>query len=240
MATSLDQATNHATKPPRLSRLRRLITPSLVILGLAVLIFVTRDFWLRNLASALIVDESISNPTAMLLLSGDLRYDIAARFVREDAHRTVLLEQSPPGRLIQLGILPSSAAQGRQELVQRGVPEVSIGTISWDGDDGPLTTAMTKWLQDRPDEQLVIVCEAFVSRELRWKIDRVLPAPISRRIAIRGLPNTSYGPSNWWRTKSGISSFALGWIGLILPIAQFGQQAEWNACNPEQFQPATP
>ncbi|MBS0205652.1 MAG: hypothetical protein JSS49_22340 [Planctomycetes bacterium] len=193
---------------------------------------------LRCLAAPLVISESSPMATTMLILGGDLRFDEAAQFCREDLHRHVLLEESPRGRLVRLGILPDPVELGRKELTRRGVRGDQIDVVSWTDPEDSLDMELSRWLHEHPQAQVIVVCEAFSSREIRWRFDRELPRLLARRLAIRPLHHRSYDLSNWWHSKPGIMLFVRSWLGLILPAIQSKESRTWRECNPELFTPA--
>ncbi len=230
---------NVATSSPSAPRRRHRVRWGLAILVATGLIFALRQPILRSLAAPLIVTESFPDATGIVLLGGDRRFDEAIQFLRLNPAGTVLLADPPPGRLVRLQILPPAVDLERKELIRRGMPTDQIAVVSWSGHEDSLSAALSRWFHDRPDDQLIVLCEAFISRELRWQLDRELPRSIARRLAIRPLPNPAYGQSDWWRTEPGIRAFVRGWVGLVLPVIQRGTQRDWQECNPELFQPAT-
>lgn len=208
------------------------------ILVTAGLLFVFRTPLLRCLAALLVISESSPTATTMLILGGDLRFDEAAQFCREQPHRNVLLEGSPRGRLVRLGILPDPVELGRKELTRRGIRGEQIDVVSWTDPEDSLVIELSRWLQEHPQAQVIIVCDAFSSREIRWRFDRELPRLLARRLAVRPMPNRSFDQSTWWHSKPGIMLFVRSWLGLILPAIQSKESRTWRECNPELFTPA--
>jgi hypothetical protein len=222
-----------STNPGRRCRWwRRGITIAVVLL----LVLWQRDFLCWALATPLIRSESGANATAILLIQGHYPFAEVATFLTQDDHHRVLIEASPQGRLERLGIFAPAEETGRKEMVKLGAKPEQIQVLDWTG-GGSRSAAIQRWLMDHPDEQLLVLSEGFSSRELRWQMDRELPASIARRIAIRPSTRQLYDASNWWQTKRGTIAFLRGWLGLILPVIRCGQQKEWVECNPEQFQP---
>ena len=228
---------NAATTSLSVTRRRQRVRWGLAILVAAGLIFALREPILRSLAGPLIVTESLPAASGILLLGGDRRFDETADFLQRHPTGTVFLKERPAGRLERLGILPPSKELERRELTHRGVTKDQIAVV---GREESFSDALTRWFQDRTDDQIIVLCDAFESRELRWRLNRELPQSIARRMTIRPLPNSAYGQSNWWRSKQGTVAFVRGWLGLILVVTQRGLQRDWQECNPELFQPATP
>lgn len=222
-------------RPQRARRRWRSVVGGVIVIGILVL-------WLRNgiltsLASMLVVSESAPDATALLVLTGETRFDEAARFALRDPSHRILIEEPRPGRLVRLRILPSIAEQGRNGLQRRGVPEDQIEVVSWSGENETLASSLARWLQQHPDVRVLVVCDAFSSRDIRWTFDRLLPPDQARRLALRPLSSQAYGADNWWHSKPGIRAFCRGWTSLLLPLVH-RHRKEWRECNPELFQPA--
>lgn len=202
-----------------------------------LLLFLGRNAILATLASLLIVSQADSNSAAMLILTGDSRFDVAARFVRQDASHRIILQDPPPGRLVRLKFLPSDVELGRKELLDRGVPEDRIDVISWSDERGSLVAGLAQWLDEHPNGQVTVACGAFSSRNIRWSLDRSLSPDLARRLVVQPLPSPSYTQHDWWHSKRGVRAFVRGWASLVLPLVH-RHRKEWRECNPELFQPA--
>jgi hypothetical protein len=200
--------------------------------------YVARAPLLRGLAAPLIINESLENADGIVMANGDRIYSEVARFHEGHPQCEILVFRHAAGRLVRLHILPSSVDLAFEQLRNRGIGADRITVLPVaDDDDRPLRT-LESWLQNHPRVRLIVLSNAFSSRELRWRLDRRLPAEMSRRLFVRALDSQSFNQSEWWRSKLGVSSFVRCWLGLVLPLLQPDSQLKWHECNPEQFQPA--
>ena len=90
---------------------------------------------LRLLVRPLRSEQSIAG-ARYLVLQGDERgvhdsynFTAAAQFYQADTTRQILLLEWRPGRVVELGLLRSFAALGRQELARMGVPDAAVEVI---------------------------------------------------------------------------------------------------------------
>lgn len=226
-------ATLSAVTPLQNRRLRW----GMVILLFAVIVVAGRTRLLQCMAAPLVLEELPQQANSMLLLGGDTRFDEAEGFVKATPSGTVLLESRSPGRLERLQIIPSAVEIARRELNKRGVPADRIEVIQRSVPDNTLGSAISEWFVDNPDGQLSIVCDAFSSRELRWKLNRDLPSSVVGKVVLRPLPSQDIHLSNWWQSKRGVMAFTRGWIGLILQMIPGREVRKSKECNPELFHP---
>lgn len=165
--------------------------------------YVWRARLLHGLASALVVDEPAFSSDHVLLVGGDRAYDHAAGHYHSRRDGLVFLARGHPGRLEALEVVPSPLAVSRHELLARGVPPGAIqvlpGVVRSDWD---VAREVKGWLRERPGERLLMLCDRFSSRRLRWLLDRVL-GEMAPRVGVRALPHRDHDETDWWRHKSG-------------------------------------
>jgi len=220
-------------RPRRYRLLTRLLLLS--VLGLVV---ITRGFWLQGLALPLIFVDQMPDVDAMLLCGGDFRLDEAFRFHQKNPAGQILLVGRSPGRFVRLQILQAPQDLERKELIKRGISTDRIGVVAGLSPDERLSDALVRWFDEHPNAKIIVVCDAFESRTLRWELDRELPRNLSKRLVVRPLASQLYSTANWWHTKRGVAGFIRGWLGLILPVFQRSNDRRWRECNPELFRPA--
>lgn len=175
--------------------------------------------------------------TGIVLLGGDTRFDEATQFHESNATGKILVLERPAGRLERLQIVAPPHVLERRALIENGIPDNQIGLVPRSKPDDSLSEVLLQWLNRHPDESVVVLCDAFDSRAVRWELDRRLPSLLASRVAIRPLPSKSYDSSVWWHDKRGVMGFARAWIGLVLPVIQNGDNWKWRECDPELFEP---
>ena len=211
------------------------------LLILAVGVYLVRAPLLGAAARVLVCDEHSHDGSVVLILGGDRCYRDAVRLYDQRTTGGVLLFERPPGRLERLGVLPSPTATAQQELTRGGVPSEKIEVmIPTSPDDLSLGSAIAAWQERNSTAHLVILCDAFSSRSLRWGLNRELSAADATRVHIWPLTNRRYDEQNWWRTKEGMSALVRGWLALVLPILRGQPEPAWQECTPELFRPEVP
>jgi hypothetical protein len=201
-----------------------------VIAGLVILLAIAIHrpvLW--SAARALTTDSPAGSATAILLLSGDRGFALAAEWVRKGAIGRVLLFQTEPGRLASLGILPAPEEISRRELVWGGVPEPCVSLIPGRScSDWHRVRLLNTWLQAHPSESAVIFCDRFESRREAFILDCELEPSLRGRVSVAGLRDRRYDESNWWRSTPGIKAF----FGAALHLASA------RLCGEESPRPA--
>ncbi|WP_437205886.1 ElyC/SanA/YdcF family protein [Planctomicrobium sp. SH664] len=167
----------------------------------------------RLLASQLVVSEAAVSPSAVVALSGDRCYDVAAEWSRQHPELQLLVVQPRRLRLEQLGLRLDHAQEFRQELRRRGVPDTALGILPGNSDTlWDDVTAIRSWLQTHRDSSVLLLCDAFHTRRLRMMVDQLLEEP--QRVAIHPLPDRRHDVTNWWTSRAGIRDFLYATISL--------------------------
>ena len=183
------------------------------------------------------MDEQPEEWNYLLLAGGDHCYDVAADLYHEDSSRRIVLIEPYPNRLVQIGVLPSFEATCRRELAARDVPTHAVELVPGEA-RGAWARArlLQRWMGDRSDVRLVVLCDRFASRYQRFVVDAVLGPADAARVAIRGLPDRRYDESNWWKRRRGVKEFVLGSIALTYLWCQGESQATFEQWNPDDYQ----
>ena len=210
----------------------------LVLSAIVLLMVLARGPLLYMVALPLVHADGPISATGILLLGGDTRLDETTQFHQKNPDGDVLLLQPAPGRLVRMQILTSPEDLARNDLVERGVSVSKISVVNWASFDEAMETALGRWLNDHPDVKLVVVCDAFESRGVRWRLDRQLPRQTAARLAVRPLVSQSFRQSDWWHSKRGIMALLRSWTGLVMHVVDRGTERRWRECDPEQFRPA--
>lgn len=189
-------------------------------------------------SSVLVCDEHFPEGGFALVLGGDQCHRDAARLYEQRTVQKILLFERPPGRLVRLGILASPTAMASEELAREGVPPDKIEVLPPSSPDDPsLGSAIAARLEQNHSAHLVILCDAFSSRSLRWSLNRNLSRAEAGRLHVRPLKNRRCDEQNWWHSKEGVSTFARAWLSLVWPLVHGEPEPVWRECDPEHFQP---
>lgn len=181
-----------------------------VVLVLAACLALWRRPVLQGMAAMLVVDEPAPQANCVLIGGGDGCFDVAAATWRANPSCRVLLMESPPGRLVRLGVLPTVEQTGRRALQARGVPPEAVEVIARRPDGPPTRTGrLEAWLEGHPDDRVLLLCDRFEGRQVRCLLDRGLGPAAAARVAVGGLPDRRYDETNWWRSRQGAKQWVL-------------------------------
>ena len=235
---------------PRMPSRRVWVALAIVLIGLGLHAPV-----LRALAWPLIANEPAQDASYLCLhgtehcVDGDDAFDRAADWYHEDSAREILVLDSPPSRLVEIGALPSLEQRCRRELVGRRVPDEAIQRLAgraiddWDG-----AHVLADWLRDHPAARIALVCSRFNGGRLRYVVGRVMEQGIAARIRIVAPPTPHGVERNWWRSRDGVKDFMFAWLGLVYAWSEGENRlapqswtiAEYQAMLRETFGEAPP
>lgn len=178
---------------------------------------------LRALAAGLIVDEGTAGATHLLAAEGGegAFFDLAAQLRTDDAIQGILVIASRPGRLEQLGILPTTTEVVYPQLAARGVDEERIQVVPcaaanlWDA-----ARCLGHWLDAHPGTRVAVAARLLRSRRTRWVLDAAL-GPDAARVTVVSLPELRYNEGSWWRCKEGV-------VDLYNEYLRLGYVALWG------------
>lgn len=212
----------------------------ILVLGLVLALLVLfHGPILRTVACWMVVEQPVQTADAVLVLGETPSFNEAARLYREGETRHVLLPEVPLGRLQKMGIIPSSVAIARQELIRLGVPNHAINILPggpvWD-----LADRVDNWLKEHPQANLALLCNRFESRNVFYIMHKVLNQDSCARIHIQALPNPYYDESNWWRTKEGTMDLVNGLLSFGYVWFNGKDSSEWQDWDYEEYERSLP
>jgi len=181
---------------------------------------------LREIASFLIVEDSVQPARAIVALAGQtpFRELEAARLYRAGlAPQVVIVREAPNAEseaLRQLGIKkPQTWELSRAVLIQQGVPDSAI-VIPVDEGIGTLEELQAVYTSlDDKTATVILVTSKFHTRRTRltWQyVTKGRAQPIVR--AARGDP---FDPERWWQERRFVLSVVREYLGLINYYAGF-------------------
>lgn len=210
----------------------------IVVLISAACLYWFRVPVLQSIASYLVVDEPAAAADYVLIQPyGDRRYDRAAELYHAGLARSILLVERYPNRLMRMGFQPSFVTLTRRALAERGVPANSItvipGTARGDWDRTRLVRA---WLEQQPAVRIVVLCDRFGGRKLRYIFDQILGAEYAGRVRLIALPERSYGESDWWKHREAIVDLFDSYVRLAHTRLSGEGNEEWREWDPKAYE----
>ena len=223
-----------AQSPP----VRRILTGRRVLAGVAVAVGLASIFHnplLRGVSGLLVVVEPHAPASAILVLDGDKRFDVAARRVAEGT-QSVLLIRRRPGRLERMGILPAGDVLVRRELSKRHVPAERISWLS----EEPVSQSETlfllgAWLHEHSDRDIDMLCDCFSTRVWKMKL-KELDSEARSRVHLVGLSKQDYDQNTWWRSKQGCREVVNSYLSLAFHWLKKGDPLPWKECPDQAFE----
>ena len=121
-----------------------------------------------------------------------------------------------PGRLVELGVLPTWETFARNELERRGLPAsvvtVAEGNAVDEWDDCRLLAA---WLKTRPDAIVAVTANPLGSRRMRYMLDAAMAPAEAARPPVFLLDDPSAPRPIGIKSRSGVKGFMFAWLELI-------------------------
>lgn len=215
----------------------------LLLLVLAASLYAFRAPLLRSVACYLVVDEPIvaanrdDEPPEILILPGvDKRYDCAAGLYRSGSATAILLVERRPNRLERMGFLPTFERESQRELSARGVPADSIRVIRGKvRTDWECARCLRDWLQQQPTVRVLVLCDRFGGRKLRYILDQVLGTEYAGRVRLKSLPERSYDENNWWQHREALVQLFDAYLNLAYARLCGEESEAWQEWDPEEF-----
>lgn len=183
------------------ARIRRLL---LVLVGLAVAVALFHQALLTCVGRFFVLDEADPRADCVLVLSGDGRLAAAAELFQRATVPEVWLVEQEPDYLVRDGIVRPAHVVARDHLLAAGIPEDAVVVLSGQsGDDGDTARLVLNEFRKTPGLRVIVLCDRFKCRNVRWAFDSVLPQAHSAQVALRGLPDAEFDETNWWRSRRG-------------------------------------
>jgi len=193
---------------------------------------------LQSLAELLVVDEPRSAAQAVLMISGESRFDVAEK-LHNDGTKVVFILRGHSGRLERMGILPSIEQLTRRELLARGIPESNLSLLS---DEPVASSRVGALLSDRLREHtqwhIAVLCDRFSTRKWRLLLQRSADPRLLSRIHLIALPERGFDETNWWHSKPGARAILNGYLRLVFTWWHDGLQPAGRECTPADFEAA--
>jgi uncharacterized SAM-binding protein YcdF (DUF218 family) len=161
---------------------------------------------------------------AIMLLNGDEngRPLAAAALVKGKwASRVLVTKTRLSPRAIQGLTLPEHEIN-RRVLLACGVPDRDIVLL-----EGPAEStydeaaALAAYLQNTPNQRLMIVTSSPHTRRTRWVFSRILGDRV-RQISIVSAPTDDYQMETWWWNRSGFESILGEYVKLVIYGVLYG------------------
>jgi uncharacterized SAM-binding protein YcdF (DUF218 family) len=211
---------------------RRGLVP-ILILGTCLYLF--RAPILQSVAAYLVVDER-GPADYVLILDGDGRYDRAASLYHSGSATRILLVESRPKRLERMGFRPSYITLSQRELAARGVPQDAVTVIPGQSrTDWDRARRLREWLQQQPAMSIVVLCNRFGGRRLRYIFDEILGADYAGRVRVSALPERGFGESDWWQNRQATVYVFDSYLRLAYDRLSGEDSEEWREWDPQEY-----
>jgi hypothetical protein len=224
-----------AVKPvplrPR-SRWKRRLVLLAVVAGTAVCF---HGRILRSLAEILVVEDPPAAAQAVLMISGESRFDEAVK-LHADGTKAVFILRSHPGRLERMGILPSAEQLARRALLARGVPEDDLFSLSAEPiANSRVGAVLCDRLREHAKWHIAVLCDRFSTRKWRLLLRRSADPQLAARIHLIALPEHGFDETNWWRSKPGVRAILNGYLRLGFTWWHDGPLPAGRECTQADF-----
>ncbi len=196
---------------------------------------------LRGFAALLVADQLPPQYDWVWIVdgprSGDKRYDEANKAYRQDRSRRILLIEQYPLTAISLGAVDAYDVESRRALAARGVPGSSVTLLpgkakdTWDS-----VHVLRRWLKERPDARLLVLCDRFQSRYYRHVLDAVLLQGDAARVSVRGLPSRYYDETDWWKSRRGVKACLFGCVELAYSYCFGETHPAYEAWDADEYE----
>lgn len=192
---------------------------------------------LRMLAEAMTVDDPLPTAAWVFVLRGDYRFDRAAALYEAGGASGVLFIDPPPTRLVRCGVLSPKKEEFLREFGRRGIPRKSV--IALPGNDRTpwqIAHSLESWLVENPDSQVLVLCERFTARDLRFVVWKLMQPNDARRVAFRALPDHRYDESNWWHNRAGVRALVGATCDLIYDFLRGEDAPNTSRFDPDEYE----
>jgi hypothetical protein len=215
---------------------RRWHTGLLIVLIVASCLYLFRGPILHVVGGYLVVDEPAAADYAVLTDRSDGCYEWAAHLYHSGSVSGILLLEKRPERLERMGFLPLSTSLSQRELASEGVPRSAVTVIPGETrTDWDHARRLRDWLRGQPGTRLLILCERFEGRRLRYILDKVLGIDYAGRVHLLSLPRQTYDERDWWRNRLGIAHVFDCYVRLVYARLWGEDRLEWRDWDPEDF-----
>jgi uncharacterized SAM-binding protein YcdF (DUF218 family) len=205
---------------------RRVLWLGAGLLATIVLVGAAHASILREIASFLIVEDSLRPAVAIVALGGQtpFREMEAARLYRSGFAPQVFVVREAPNAesdaLKQLGVKkPQTWELARAVLIQQGVPPEAIA-IPKDGATGTLEELQAAYASlEQKDAPVILVTSKYHTRRTRLTWHYVTGG--RSQAIVRAASGDPFDPERWWQQRSYALSVVREYLGLINYYAGF-------------------
>jgi len=189
------------------------------------------------MARVLVIDQSPENVDAVVIFGGENRYPVAAMMLEGDTAKEILLIESRPSRLTELGIVKKQSTVAREKLTELGVPQESISTVPGDhAGEWRGAHILNQWLLQHPESSVAVICDRFGSRWVRYTLDQVLEESDRRRVQIVALRDRRYDETNWWLRRTGWKVVFNAYFDLGYAVLVGKDESQEPVLDPDKFE----
>src|SRR5262249_32153878 len=144
-----------------------------------------------------------------------------------------------PKRLERMGFVPTFESVSQRELALRGVRPESITVIPGKTrTDWERARCLRDWLAIQPTRRVLVLCDRFGARRLRYVLDKTLGPDCAGRVRLIGLSERSYDENDWWQHRSGAVHVFDAYLNLAYAWLCGEETEEWHEWDPEEFKQA--
>lgn len=165
----------------------------------------------------------------VLVLPGDPTYRplVAAALGNAGLAKTVLIPETYTSADVKDGLSPPTAIVLGRVVEARGVPSEQIVLLT----GASRTTfgdarALLRFLQDRPQDRVIVVTNAFHTRRARFIFRRVLGAEADR-LRFVAAPNPGFADHDWWKHRNGASTVLSENLKMGFYLVRYSSVREW-------------
>lgn len=196
-------------RPPS-SRLWALGLGCALLVTLALVAFSWRESLLATAGRWMNVGERLDHAvdyTFVLGGSPETRVVMAAALYREGFTRRILLPDVEAPQEAAQGLALPEREVARRILLASAVPPEAIVEV-----DGEVTStrdearALARFLDRHPEAEVAVVTNDYHTRRARMLFERQVPGQ-TRRLHFVAAPTRGFGPDNWWKLNSGVSTY---------------------------------
>ncbi len=189
--------------------LKRLLAALFVLGVLLIALFVFRAPLLRTSANLWIVNQSVTNADAIVVLGGGLqtRPSFAANLCQKGLAQRILLMNVKPDTTTELGLTPTEQELTRKVLLAQGIADtnlVEIGNRVASSYDESL--AVREWVKQTGAKRVIIPTDLFHTRRVRWLYAKELSG-MNVEVIVVAVPPSEYTATNWWQHEEGLIAF---------------------------------
>lgn len=132
----------------------------------------------------------------------------AAAIVKSGMAERILLPRPKPDSAAEKGVRPDEVEILRAVILQQGVDDRAIEELPTEVDSTIDEARQIKqFLVQRPQVRIALVTNDFHTRRTRSIFSEEL-GPLSSQVLLVGTPTDGFGPRNYWKFETGITTYA--------------------------------